>query len=193
MFTSSSVQQLKSAISVHAPVEACYQAWINTCRIPSFIRRALSVQVSFSCGGNPKGISIISPEEIETRLQNFNQQILPTTEIRRWLISGPGGKLYEIEGTTILEIPNQFYCTISTDPDDIFAQSSASFMPDPTNQNTLIEWEVSFWPLSPEGRWTQFASAVHNSKDNFMEDCLQDFKAELENRGSASSSSSGHS
>jgi hypothetical protein len=145
------------------------------------MKRVLGVEI------RPENNSIhvsTSEVEIQRRLQLFRQEILPSAKVKQWLLSGPGGKLYEIENTTICEVPNQFYCTISTDLNDISVASSVNFSSDTMNRNTFVEWVVSFWSSFQNGSMTRFASEIRATDDSFMKDCLTDFKAFIESQGS---------
>jgi hypothetical protein len=125
--------------------------------------------------GNP-------PDSIQASIQRIQQTDSSAGQLRRWLLSGPGGKLYEIENTTIVEIPNYFYCTAPTDPNDIYSESSVFFIEDKTNRSTLVKWEVTFRQFPSEGNWTQFALDIHKTEDSFMQDCLQDLKKYVEDK-----------
>lgn len=173
------LHHLHSSIRVQAAAEACYTIWTDSPKLPRILKRVLGI------GLKPVSnvtATLTSLEEIQTRLQKYKISILPAAEIKHWLFQGPGAKLYQIENTAILEIPYRFYCTISTDPDDICAQSSLTFTPDAQNHETLIEWKVSFWGSSHNGSMTQLASDIAEMDDSFLEDCLQEFKTYVENR-----------
>jgi hypothetical protein len=170
------LHQLKSKITIHAPVEVCYQSWLDSLHLPDAIRRVLG------CQYQPINVApITSAEEIQAKTLLLQDDIL-SSRIKHWLFSGPGGKLYEIENAAILEIPNHLYCTTSTDPSDLSTQSSVLFSPDDLNINTLVEWKVSFWISSTNGRSTQLATDILASDDAFLEDCLQDFKRYIESK-----------
>ena len=169
------VHYLESSIRIQAPVEVCYQAWLDAPHFPDFMSRVIAFQY------RPKGVVIpASVEEIQSRAQLLKQDIVPMSTIKHWLLSGPSCKLYEIDSTVILEIPNRFYCTTSTDPNDLSIQSSLSFMPDQMNRNTIIKWQISFWAFDPPGKMTSLASDILEAGDAFLENNLQDFKAHLE-------------
>lgn len=163
------IRHIKQRINIKAPVEICYQTWLDSPHLTDVMRRALGFQQKTNAV-----TAITSAEEI--------QGIMPDAMIKHWLLSGPGGKLYEVESTIILEVPNQFYCTTSADPEDLSVQNSVLFSPDAMNQNTLIEWQISFWNSVQKGSFTQLLSDIMKSGDSFLEDCLQDFKTHIEER-----------
>jgi uncharacterized membrane protein len=168
-------RNLIKTIKIQAPVEACYGAWIDSPRLVSAMRKVLGV-----CLQTEHTSVVTSAEEIHEKVKRLNQENIPATQIKHWLFSGPGGKLYEIENTVILDIPNRFYCTTSTDPDDLCVQSSLLFIPDELNKNTTMEWRVFFWDFKPRGKLTQFVSDIWEKNDSFMDDCLEDFKKLVE-------------
>lgn len=175
---SSGMHQLKSEIRIKVPVEACYQAWIDSPKFPAFAKRVKGVEVCAQSGQKATTVTE-SPEKVWVKIRHLKYEHLPFNEIKRWLFNGPGGKVYEVENEMDLEIPNRLYISVSADPKDIYAQSTVTFTPE-ENQNTLITWEISYWQFTPEGSWTQFASAIDKAKDTFMQDCLEDFKAYVE-------------
>jgi uncharacterized membrane protein len=169
------IHRLKARITIQAPVEVCYQAWLDSPHLPEVMRRVVGVQY--------KSKIMTSAEEIHAKVLRLQQDIVPSATIKHWLISGPGGKLYEFENTVILEIPNHFYCTTSTDPNDFSVQSSVLFSSDAKHKNTFLEWEVSFFVFNvQDGNLTRLASDVLKMDDSLLMDCLQDFKTYLENR-----------
>jgi uncharacterized membrane protein len=173
------VYHMKSRIEIHAPVEMCYQAWLDSARLPSIMGRV----IDFSY--RPKSTrNLDSIGEAQLNEMHSTQDVVPSSaanpKVKHWILAGPDGKLYELESTTVLEIPNRFYCTASTDPKDLSVQSSALFSPDENNRSTLLEWQVSFWASG--GTASQLCSDVLTSGDSFMEDCLRDFKAAVENK-----------
>jgi len=173
------LKRIKSQLMVNAPVERCYQAWMNSAKMPDFMSRVIQVdqkKIPLTVMTNPQDIEA----QVEARIPLLDQNGVPYSTIKNWLLKGPGGKLYEIANTAVLEIPNHFYCTTSTDPDDISVQSSAFFCPDGKNQHTLIEWEISFWPCLDIGSMTRLACDILQTDDHFMEQCLQDFKDYIE-------------
>ena len=157
-------------------MEVCYQAWLDSPRHVQYMKRVLGVQC------NPADAIPISVEEIESKELFSKQTIVSPALIKHWIFSGPGGKIYEIENITVLEIPNHFYCTTSTDPNDISVQSSLLFTPDERTQNTLLEWQISLWgPQEKEkGKFAQLISDIWETGDTLLDDCLQDFKRSLE-------------
>lgn len=168
------IHNLKSSVRIQAPVEICYQAWLETPRFPNFMSRVVSVECK------PKDfVTSASMEEVQSKSQLFKQNVVPSL-INHWLLSGPGGNLYEASNTVILEIPNHFYCTTSIDPDDLSIQSSLFFIPDQVNQNTILEWQISFWISARNGKSTKLASDILQTGDAFLENSLQDFKAHVE-------------
>jgi uncharacterized membrane protein len=173
---------LKSSIRLHAPVEVCYQTWLDSRKLADIMERVLGVVVRSNLSINNME-ALTSAEEIQTKIQLFKQDIMPSSKIKQWLINGPGGKYYEVENTKVLEIPNHFYSTVSTDLADFCMQSSVTFMADAMNQNTIIEWEVSYWGSFQNGTSTQLAIDISETNDSFMKDCLMDFKHYLESNG----------
>jgi|GEM_PF-6893468 len=169
------VHHLQARILIHAPVEVCYKTWLDSSTLPKILRRVLGVE--FKQPIQPIQLSV---REVDSKVTTLKSDLVPTSLIKHWLFSGPGGKLYEVENTVILEVPNRFYCTTSVDPNDISCQSSVLFSPDETNQNTLIEWNVSFWLNSPYGKATQLAADILETGDSFLDDCLEDLKSALE-------------
>lgn len=169
------LHQIKNSIAIHAPVECCYQDWIDSPHLPDFMRRVLGVEFS-----TPPGRSLNPVDEIDATVEPFYQTSVSPGLIKHWLVYGPGGKLYEVEKTVILEIPNRFYCTTSADPKDLSVQSSLFFSPDDKNKNTYIEWEVSFWTGGQCGSLTHLVSDILVTGDSFYKDCLQDFKTHVE-------------
>lgn len=167
------LRKIKKKIEIHAPVEWCYQTWINYSQFPVFMTRVIGVQ------------SELKPlEETRFKALNFSKNIISADVIDHWLFSGPGGKLYETEGKVILDIPNLFYCRTSTDPNDVATQNSMLFSPDENNQTTVVEFEVSFWDSAAlkAGKSTRLISDIVYQEDQFIEDCLQDFKNYVEKK-----------
>jgi uncharacterized membrane protein len=165
------IRKTKKKIEIHAPVEWCYQTWINYSQFPVFMTRVLGVQ------------SEVKPlEETRSKALHLSKDIIPADVIDHWFFSGPGGKLYETESKMILDIPNLFYCRVSTDPNDVASQTSMLFSPDENNQITVVEFEVSFWSSATlkAGKSTQLISDIVNQEDHIIEDCLQDFKNYVE-------------
>ena len=172
---SGGLHHLKSSIRIHAPVEICYQTWLDAPCLPAFMSRVIAVRPM------PKDfVTSDLLEELQPEAQLLQQGIIPMSTIKQWLLSGPGGKIYHVENIIILEIPNRFYCTTSIDPDDLSIQNSLTFMPDQMNRNTTIEWEVSFWVSIIGGQMTRLASDILETGDSFLEYNLQDFKTHLE-------------
>lgn len=178
------LQHLKTQICVNAPVEVCYQAWLDFEKMPEFISRLRSVRVDESHSlTNAALASSLSADELQTKAQLHRQSLVPFGMIKHWFFSGSGGKMYEIENVTILEIPNHFYCTVSTDPDDLSVQCSIFFCPDGKNEHTFMEWEVSFWNSGKAGlggTMTHMLTDIVDSGDDFFQKCLQDFKVHVE-------------
>lgn len=172
------MHQLKSKIIINAPVEVCYQAWLEARHLPDVMHRVHGLQNRSMDNIAP----ITSTEEIQAKAQQFREEDIPLSRIMHWVVSGPGGKLYEFENATILEIQNHFICTASVHPDDLSVQSSVSFSPNDINTDTGIEWQVSFWVSSENGILTQFASDILAEGDLFLEECLQDFKRYVEDK-----------
>lgn len=168
---------LKKRIHVKAPVEICYQTWLDSPHLTDVMKRVLG----FRSRKNHDVTPITVTEKIQDAVQSLKQDIVSEATIKHWLLSGPGGKLYEVESTIILEIPNLFYCSTSIDPDDLSVQNSVLFSPDAMNQTTLVEWQISFWDSAQKGSLTQLLSDIMKSGDCFLEDCLQDFKTYIEN------------
>ena len=102
--------------------------------------------------------------------------------VRHWLVSGPSGKIYEFENKVILEIPNRFFCTQSTDPNDLSVQASTLFSPILNNYATRLELQVSFWESEriKNGQATRLAMDIIKTDDTFLEDCLEDLKHHIE-------------
>lgn len=171
------IHQLKSKIVIQAPVEVCYQGWLDSPQLSTAMRRVLGFQYK-----HIHVAPITSAEVIQAKVQLLKPDNIPSSLVKQWLFSGPGGKLYEIENAAVLEIPNHFYCTTSTDPRDLSAQSSLLFSPNEMNTSTLVEWRVSFWASGKNGSLTRLASDILASGDAFLEDCLQDFKNDIESR-----------
>src|SRR5437868_812616 len=91
--TTFGVKKIKEKISIKAPVETCYQAWIEAIHLSDIMKRVLGFEYK-----TIKDITAItSAEEIQRRLESLKQDIIPTSRIKHWLFSGPGGKLYEVE------------------------------------------------------------------------------------------------
>ena len=172
------LHQVKRFIYINAPVEVCYQAWTDSTWLVHSVRRLFRFQYK-----NKALMPINSTEDTFPKTMVADQDLIPSTQVKQWLVSGPGGKFYEAESMVVLDIPNHFFCTVSTDPDDLAMQSSLSFYPDGMNQNTFLEWRVSLWFLDePKGKITQLISDIWEAGDPYMEDCLHDFKAAVENR-----------
>jgi uncharacterized membrane protein len=184
MSISLGLRQLNSEILVNASAENCYKTWVDTKQIPVFMRRVRGLNIEFLTNLTTRKLAIASTsaDAIQARIKRFQQSDSTATELRRWIFRGPGGKLYEIENTVIVEIPNYFYCTASTDPDDVYSESCVFFIEDERNQTTLVKWEITFWQFSSQGSWTQFALDLQDAKDSFMHDCLEDFKQFVEGR-----------
>jgi hypothetical protein len=182
MSISSGLRRLNSQITINASAEDCYKAWVNTSQIPVIMQRVQGLEVKFLANRKPETITT-SPDVIQASLQRFQNAESYAPELRRWLFSGPGGRLYEIENTTILEIPNYFYCTAPNDPNDFHSESCVFFIEDKLKHCTLVKWEITFRPFSPDGSWTQFALDLQQTEDHFMQDCLQDLKRFVEERG----------
>ncbi len=167
------IRNIKHKINIQAPVESCYQAWIHYTRFPTFMRRVLGVEHE-----------IKTIDATYAKALNLSKYFIPAEQINRWLFAGPGGKLYETESKIILDIPNLFYCRVSTDPDDIAIQTSVLFSADEMNQNTLIEFQVSFWDCASikAGKSTQLILDILNQGDSLIEDCLLDLKHYVEHK-----------
>lgn len=171
------LNQLKSEIQIKAPVEVCYQGWLDSPRMPEVMRRVLDFH------SQPLNVEpVTSADEIQAQIRSLVRNDIPLSRIKHWLFSGPGGKLYQFENTAILEIPNRFYCTTSTDSNDLSMQSSLLFSPEGMNTSTLVEWQVSFWASHKNGSATQLASDILTTGDSFLEDCLLDFKRYIESK-----------
>jgi hypothetical protein len=167
---------LKAKTTITAPAETCYQAWINFPKHPEFTKRVFKLLLNEN-----KDITIITSEEQSEVQTLLSRQDIASAAMRRhWILSGPQGKLYQVEETTILEIPNRFYCSTSTDPNDLSVQSSLLFSPDELNQKTLMEWQVSFWISTEKGTATQFLFDILKTGDAFLDEVLQDFKVFVE-------------
>ncbi len=173
----SGLHQLTHRVAINAPVDVCYRTWVDSVNLPRIMHRVLGMRYK-PIDNAPSEIT--DAVDIERRMELFRQDILPKSQIKQWLLSGPGGKCYQVENTVTLDIPNHFFCTISTDLKDICAQSSVLFSRDSLNQFTLIEWQVSFWHSPYNGSMSRLAADVLESGDTFMQDCLQDFKAAVE-------------
>jgi len=170
---------IKSAIEVQATPEVCYQIWTDAKKIAKIIERVIGLEIKTK-PENTKIDFITSVGEIDQKIHRVNLELLPTSEIKHWLLSGPGGHLYKIENTTIFEIPNRFYCTVSTDQNDTSVQSYVTFFPDALKQHTVVEWEIWFWRSAQKGSLTQLLSDIEDTGDNFMKDCLSDLKKFIE-------------
>ena len=170
------MHHLKKRITINAPAAICYQAWLDSPQLTQVMRRVLRFEYKAEAI-----VATNSIEEVLSHLSKQDQDILPLTQIKQWLFAGPGGKVYKIESTTILEIPNRFYCATSNDPNDLSIQSSLLFSPDEADQNTLLEWQISFWVSEHVGEMTQLVADIQTTNDSFLEDCLQDFKTYVEN------------
>lgn len=161
------LQHIRKRITIHAPAEICYQIWIDSPRIAKALRRLQNVQ------SRP----INSLQDVQAKVELLH---VGADTIKKWLFYGPEGKMYEVENIVVMDIPNRFYCTSSIDPNDLSFQSSMLFSPDELNQNTDIEVQISFWNSEKKGPMTQLVSDILDAEDHFFEDCLQDFKAEVE-------------
>ena len=178
------IQFIKKRVLIDAPVEVCYQTWTDSPRLPEIFKRLVSVEYEEKpLSYEEKPLSTISePAEVQKLLPYLKQELVPTKTIKHWLLHGPKGKLYEIENTVILDVPNVFYSTTSTDPNDISVQSSVLFSPDENHHSTLIEWQVSFWLSAKNGSMTQLVSDILETEDTLMEDTLLELKQHLESR-----------
>ncbi|WP_303675227.1 hypothetical protein [Vampirovibrio chlorellavorus] len=180
------IRQIKECIEVNAPAQTCYQYWVNQSQFPEFMSKVLRHEARWV----PR-MTLQSYDCIQSALERFEAFALPLERIKHWLISGPGGKLYEFENKVILDIPGQFYATASTDPDDLCAQASLLFHETENPGVTRVELEVSFWESAniKNGKSTQLASDILRKEDPFLGDCLRDFKTYVEKMGGASNSS----
>ncbi len=171
------IRQLKESIEINAPAQTCYQYWVNQSQFPEFMSKVLR----FESRQIPT-MTLQSNESIQSVLERFDAFILPVERIKHWLISGPGGKLYEFENKVILDIPGKFYSTVSTDPDDLCTQASLLFNETENPGVTRVEFEVSFWESTniKNGTATQLASDILQNEDSFFCDCLRDFKTYVE-------------
>ncbi len=172
----------KDSIEVRAPAQTCYQYWVNQSQFPEFMSKVLM----FDARLTPR-TTLQSHECIHSALERFEAFTLPLERIKHWLISGPGGKLYEFENKVILDIPGKFYATASTDPDDLCTQASLLFHETENPGVTRLELEVSFWESGclKNGKSTQLASDILRKGDSFFGDCLRDFKTHVEKMSGA--------
>jgi hypothetical protein len=179
MAVTSRFKHLKSAIEIQATPEVCYKVWIDAKKLPKILERVIGVEIKTK-PENTKIDFITSVGEIDQKVHRVNLDLLPTSEIKHWLLSGPGGHLYKIENTTVFEIPDRFYCTVSTDQNDASVQSYVTFFPDTLNRHTVVEWEIWFWRSSKKGSATRLVSDIADTGDSFMADCLSDLKRFIE-------------
>jgi uncharacterized membrane protein len=182
--TINGIKQIKKKIEINAPVEVCYQTWINQAKFPEFMRKILKFREG------------CAPEEatLPTALK-LTGDIVDPDVVRHWLVTGPRGKLYQFENKVILEIPNRLFSTQSTDPNDLCVQVSVLFFPLWNNHATRIDWQVSFWESAKikSGHATQLALDVFKTDDSLIEDCLTDLKHYIEALPSPNASSKGMS
>lgn len=175
-----SIRHIKTSIEVEAPPSVCYQTWVQQSYFPDYVRNVLSFQTKVT----PKTVSPggASQDESQKALSELCPGFSPTETIKHWLVRGPEGKLYEFENKVVLDIPNKFYATISNDPNDLCAQASVHFEEIAHPERTRIELEVSFWESAhiKNGTATQLAADILDKEDSFFADCLQDFKAHVE-------------
>ncbi len=175
------MQKKMYSIEIHAPVKLCYQLWKDYHQTAKFLHCVIKVWDQPTAVMKP----IDNLEQLHPTIQSNLSgmaRALPLETVRHWLIQGPGGKVYELENTVILEIPDLFYCWSSTDPEDLAVQTSVSFLSQ-KDTRTLVLFECSFSIPNTQlfrGKAARLITDVLNTDDPLISEILADFKHYVE-------------
>lgn len=183
------MHSIDASIRVDAPVDYCYQAWMDFEKFPSFMSRVVSVHcLGPSALLPPKNLSILSSQDPQLDVEGvvmtelLHEMAAHGNRAWHWEVKGPLGQIFEWTAGIVQDEPNKMVSWATLPEEELPNTGTVNFLKAPdsrTNHDrSLITVTMSF--SVPAGALGELLSDIVGYGDTLLNEALTDFKNHVE-------------
>jgi uncharacterized membrane protein len=195
------MHSIEAAIRINAPLDQCFQAWMDFEKFPTFMRRVVSVKRAAAADMMPmegpleryatdpqKDAEGVSITEVMHEVAAHGDQVW------HWEVKGPLGQLFDWTAGIVMNLPNQAISWSTLSGEQLPNSGTVNFLKVPPSHpahaaQTLVTITMTF--SAPTGGIVgEFLSDAIHYGDSLLYDALEDFKRYIEQTPPVASSKS---
>jgi len=184
------MHSIDAKIIVDAPVDKCFETWMDFEKFPTFMRRVMSVKrapvTDLRADEHAHHVTSIHDPQRDAEgvviAEVLHEVAVHGDRVWHWEIKGPLGQIFQWTAGIVMNIPNKAISWSTLPEEKLPNTGTVNFLraaeSKPTHERTLITVTMTF--SAPVGIVGEFLSDVTHYGDNLLYEGLEDFKAYME-------------